>query len=532
LENINGSNSTIISCDFTDNSTDSYGGAVFNAHESLPTFVNCNFSGNIASSGGGMYNENSIPTLIDCVFTSNSTTGSGGGMYNNSSDSVLLRCLFSNNSAERSGGGMYNRYTSQPSLTNCIFNANSARNGGGIENLNTSHPLIFNCTFSANIAEDAGGGISNIQDSKLTMINCILWDNTAPNGAQIYDEQGNSTSVSYSDVQYSGRSTWPGEGNIKTDPLFAVPDNGDYHLKSSAGRWDPNSQSWVLDDVNSPCIDAGDPNSPIGDEPIPNGGRINMGAYGGTSQASLSQLSLAEMKASDPYPYDAAVGVEINPTLSWSSGATAVAHDVYFGTSYNNVNNATVTNPLGVLVSQGQTSNSYNPGTLSYNRTYYWRVDEVDEQGNRTKGDIWLFITRDSGAKGRACFLPNTPVWVDGGFVPISTVAAGQIAGASNTAIVEKLQEHVGMFECRDVILENGNCVSVVESHYFLLESGIWISSLNLRSGMKLKTMNGTIAIKSVRKREMPYVGKVYNVKVSGTHRYMVGEDAIIVRDY
>jgi hypothetical protein len=49
---------------------------------------------------------------------------------------------------------------------------------------------------------------------------------------------------------------------------------------------------------------------------------------------------------------------------------------------------------------------------------------------------------------------------------------------------------------------------------------------------MKLKTINGSITIKSVKKREMPYVGKVYNVKVSGTHRYMVGEDAVIVRDY
>jgi L-ascorbate metabolism protein UlaG (beta-lactamase superfamily) len=64
--------------------------------------------------------------------------------------------------------------------------------------------------------------------------------------------------------------------------------DGDYHLKSQAGRWDPASQSWVKDDVTSPCIDAGDPNSPVGQEPEPNGGRINMGAYGGTKEASKS----------------------------------------------------------------------------------------------------------------------------------------------------------------------------------------------------------------------------------------------------
>ncbi|MHC4569214.1 MAG: MBL fold metallo-hydrolase, partial [Planctomycetota bacterium] len=57
-----------------------------------------------------------------------------------------------------------------------------------------------------------------------------------------------------------------------------------------AGRWDSNSQTWVQDEVTSPCIDAGDPNSPIGDEPDPNGGIINIGAYGGTWQASMSHV--------------------------------------------------------------------------------------------------------------------------------------------------------------------------------------------------------------------------------------------------
>ena len=44
----------------------------------------------------------------------------------------------------------------------------------------------------------------------------------------------------------------------------------------------------MIDEVTSPCIDAGDPMSPIGREPFPNGGRINMGAYGGTAEASKS----------------------------------------------------------------------------------------------------------------------------------------------------------------------------------------------------------------------------------------------------
>jgi len=57
---------------------------------------------------------------------------------------------------------------------------------------------------------------------------------------------------------------------------------------SSTGRWDPKSQGWVRDGLTSPCIDAGDTSIPVGPEPVPNGGIINMGAYGGTVEASKS----------------------------------------------------------------------------------------------------------------------------------------------------------------------------------------------------------------------------------------------------
>ena len=72
----------------------------------------------------------------------------------------------------------------------------------------------------------------------------------------------------------------------------AVPDDlwipGDCHLRSTQGRFDPKTGTWLLDDVDSPCIDAGDPDLFAGDEPDPNGDRMNIGAYGGTHQASKS----------------------------------------------------------------------------------------------------------------------------------------------------------------------------------------------------------------------------------------------------
>lgn len=80
-----------------------------------------------------------------------------------------------------------------------------------------------------------------------------------------------------------------GDGNIQADPLFAPLEQGNYVLRSAYGRWYPAIGLWVLDTATSPCIDAGDPAEPVGDESQPNGGRINMGAYGGRSMASKSR---------------------------------------------------------------------------------------------------------------------------------------------------------------------------------------------------------------------------------------------------
>ena len=105
-------------------------------------------------------------------------------------------------------------------------------------------------------------------------------------GPGIYQHYENIdyATVTFSDIQ----GGFPGEGNIDANPLFADADNGDYHLMSQAGRWDPESQTWVLDELTSPCIDAGDPASDRTAELWPHGERINMGAFGGTPQASMS----------------------------------------------------------------------------------------------------------------------------------------------------------------------------------------------------------------------------------------------------
>jgi hypothetical protein len=166
-------------------------------------------------------------------------------------------------------------------MSNCTFAANSADAGGGTFNGFDSAPIFTNCNLISNEARmpGGGGGILNYENSVAVLSNCIIWSNI--NG-QLTGNSGGNSKVTYSNVE----GGFAGEGNIDSEPFFADPDKGDYHLKSQAGRWDPAIQMWVSDSVTSPCIDAGDPSTPLGAEPWPNGGIVNMGAYGGTGEAS------------------------------------------------------------------------------------------------------------------------------------------------------------------------------------------------------------------------------------------------------
>jgi hypothetical protein len=290
-------------CRFTKNYAVSDGGAV-DAGYGAPVLINCIFEYNSSYRGGGMHNvcdpthTNCTFTLINCKFIGNYAEGFGGGFYNlnvgppdHNTSQLIDSCTFKDNHAGIYGGGIYNAPSSRPSIKNCLLVNNSSSSWGGALHFWNSDAEIINCTIGNNTAARGGaiacGYADTITSSNVKVDNCIIWDNSE----EIYKYDDSQITIAYSCIQglISGRSGLP-MGIINQDPLFADPNNGDYHLKSQAGRFDPNSGSWVIDDVTSPCIDAGDPNTPIGDEPEPNGGRINMGAYGGTIEASKSYL--------------------------------------------------------------------------------------------------------------------------------------------------------------------------------------------------------------------------------------------------
>ena len=167
---------------------------------------------------------------------------------------------------------------------------------------------IHNGTVVTNHAGGSGGSIACGMGMGEVLVNStILWGNRAEYGTQLahlyYGSRPGSMhpTVKYCCIEPGPNSVTRDYGmedresrvfetnhNITDDPILVLGSDGDCHLRSQAGRWDPNSANWILDDVTSPCIDAGDPDSPIGNEPSPNGGVINIGAYGGTAEASKS----------------------------------------------------------------------------------------------------------------------------------------------------------------------------------------------------------------------------------------------------
>ena len=255
--------------------------------------------------------------ISNSVFRRNATNRGGAIRLRNDSTSVN-RCMFAENTASR-GGAINDDGDSDVFIANCLFQGNVASDDGGGAYTSAGYVALVNCVFWGNRAERRGGGLVAHYGSTLVVDNCIIRANEASEGTGIALTQytggvlPSSATIVYSLMENSASSisldsactlSW-GTGNIEADPCFVDPgywdDNGtsddpnddffvegDYQFKSQAGRWDPASESWVQDDVTSPCIDAGDPNTPIMYEPFPNGGIINMGAYGGTAEASKS----------------------------------------------------------------------------------------------------------------------------------------------------------------------------------------------------------------------------------------------------
>ncbi len=273
--------------------------------------------------GVGMVISGASPTIRNCCITNCFSTDyqDGGGIMLQSAAPSIVQCTISGNIAGNKGAGL-RCHSSSPVLRQCVLVGNIAQYGYGGDGTaiyaEDSDLTLECCTVADNVNPYQTSSSSSViacLRSDLRVTNSILWNEVA---MQVRSEESSAT-LSYSDIQGGSdavQSLVQGAGNIVVDPCFVSPGSwdsnpsynttgrwidGDYHLKSTGWRWIPyltHETHWIWDGRTSRCIDAGNPADALGEEyvTVPNDTpgqwgrnvRINMGAYGGTREASMA----------------------------------------------------------------------------------------------------------------------------------------------------------------------------------------------------------------------------------------------------
>ena len=263
IYNIHGEVS-LVDCTVKANYAQAFGAGMFNFAGELFA-VGTTFSHNLALGfgfGGGLYNELSNSTLIDCAIFQNTASQLGGAMYNIDSNLIIEKCRFTDNKSEWDHGGAMANYSSSLAIVNSTFSDNDSGGKGGAMYNEQSTSQILNCIFWFNQAIEFGGGLSNIS-SDTTIINTTFYANSALVGyggaiandqstiniansilwgdfpSEVLDTRGSQSVIRHSNVQ----GGWGGDGNIDLNPLFEAEVPYADQLRLTPG---------------SPCIDAGD----------------------------------------------------------------------------------------------------------------------------------------------------------------------------------------------------------------------------------------------------------------------------------
>ena len=245
--------------------------------------------------GGGIYClSGGFNLILDHVVVANNQAETyGGGIYLTGGSRLRATyCDIRNNTGEL-GGGIH-AYASTIDLFHTVIRGNNGTNGGGGMYIwGSPVATVGNCVVYGNIAGGSGGSAVYLgSGATIAIENTIVWGNT---GIPIRDYT--TTTWSYNDVQVAVSGT----GNINANPLFVNAAAGDFRLQTS-----------------SPCIDTGDPASPLDIDDS----RADMGAfaYVHTTTVSGSIATSTWTKARSPYRVVGAISVSSGNTLTIEPG--------------------------------------------------------------------------------------------------------------------------------------------------------------------------------------------------------------------
>jgi len=276
-----------------------YENIVFNGKNLILTSLDPNDSNVVSATIISGNNTGKVVTFNDFEDANAAITGftiqdgNDGGIYCYQSSPEISKCIIIDNSSY----GIYCDYNSSPTIEDCIIKKSELLVplvydcGRGIDcnfaspkisgctmadcmtglKCKSSSPVVKNCTISNNRFIGVNCSSSSATIANCTIVgngwtgiigecnevrNCIIWDNR---------DDIDGCSAIYSCIQDGDTGT----GNINYIPYFVDIDSNDYHLMSY-----------------SPCINTGAPNDNYSNEPDPNGGRIDMGVYGNTAEAT------------------------------------------------------------------------------------------------------------------------------------------------------------------------------------------------------------------------------------------------------
>jgi len=272
--------------------------------------------------------------------------------------------------------------------------------------------------FWVNMDEVAGG------------INTIFWggDNTTGGGFGPENEMHIQVEVAVANIWTGGEFGFYLQGDPNNVHLHSDPNKGDspgvepvtpillpdgqwHHIAGTWGNEDGNAKLYfdgmLLHEIPYDWTKISYPLTHIYIGQMADGGRVFSGMldevqiYGGALTPDEIQIVMAggeiiNLKAALPEPANQGTDVPRDTALGWLAGDKADTHNVYFGDNFDDVSEASVDDPRAVLVGENLADNTFVlPDLLEFNKTYYWRVDEVNAppESGVTRGSVWSFTT-------------------------------------------------------------------------------------------------------------------------------------------